>query len=427
MTSTEFENHAFFEKLEQLDLKIKDEDLRELIGVDDLIFFETALKYLADRLNLTIPAIVKESELNTISIELQNALSQINSFVGNKNQGHITNAKNHLHTALNRVRNLPLPFSKNDFNFSKGIANFAKIVKEKYSEIDKENGQIKTEFEHFKSELEQRKKEVERLEKALKQKEIELNNINEIFKTNFDNIKANATQNYEQDRSTFRNEFDETVELLKKEVESLKNSIDSGTDDLVTKLEVKLEEAKKIVGVVSDKAVTGSYQNVANDHKKMADIFRWIAIGLMLLLSGILIYTIWDISGDSFDWTKSLIRILSAAALSYPATYAARESSKHRRLESLNRKAELELTAIGPFIELLPEEKKQEIKEKLVEKYFGNNPNSISDLNDKGDENASMGTIERVIKTFIPFLNSIKHSPAKFTYNGVPWGAIARN
>lgn len=404
MTPTEFENHQLFEKLEQLDLKIKDEELRELIGVDELNFFETALKYLADRLNLTIPSIVQESELNTISTELQNALSQINSFVGNKNQGHVNNAKNHTHTALTRVRNLPLPFSKNDFNFSKNIANFEKIVKEKYSEVESENNELKTEFEQLKSELEQTQTEVERLEKALEQKETELNNINETFKTNFENIKSTATQNYEQDQSTFRNEFDETVELLNKEVESLKDSIDSGTDDLVTKLETKLEEATKIVGVVSDKAVTGNYKNVANANKKTADIFRWIAIGLMLVLSALLVYTIWDISGDSFDWTKSLIRILSAAALSYPATYAARESSKHRRLEALNRKAELELTAIGPFIELLPEEKKQEIKEKLVEKYFGNNPNSISDLDDKGDENVSIGTIERIVKTLIPFL-----------------------
>jgi hypothetical protein len=398
MTPTEFENHQLFEKLEQLDLKIKDEELRELIGVDELNFFETALKYLADRLNLTIPSIVQESELNTISTELQNALSQINSFVGNKNQGHITNAQNHTYTALTRVRNLPLPFSKNDFNFSKNIANFEKIVKEKYSDIENENSELKTEFDLLKGELGQTKTEVE---KALEQKEIELNNINETFKTNFENIKSTATQNYEQDRSTFRNEFDETVELLNKEVETLKNSIDSGTDDLVTKLEAKLEEAKKIVGVVSDKAVTGNYQIVANSNKDTADKFRFIAIGLMIILSGLLIYTIWDISGANYDWTKSLVRILAAAALSYPATYAARESSKHRKLEVLNRKAELELAAINPFIELLPEEKKQAIKEKLVEKYFGNNG---TDLDDKADENVSVNSLERIIKTLIPFL-----------------------
>lgn len=404
MTPTEFENHQLFEKLEQLNAKINDKDFRELIGVDDLNFYETAFKYITDRLNLTIPSIVQESELNTISTELENALSQINSFVGNNNQGHITNSKNHIHSALTRIRNLPLPFSKNDFNFSKNIANFEKIVQEKYSTVEEENEQLKSDFESVKSELEQTKEELERLEKVLEQKETELNNLNDSFKTNFDNIKSSATQNYEQDRETFRDEFDEEKNRLSQEVELLKESIDNGTNDLVKKLEEKLEEAKKIVGVVSDKTVTGNYQNVANDNKTKANIFRWIAILLMLVLSGLLIYTIWDISGDTFDWTKSLVRILAAAALSYPATYAARESSKHRKLENLNRKAELELAAINPFIELLPEQKKQEIKEKLVEKYFGNNQNIISDLDEKGDENVSIGTIERIVKTLTPFI-----------------------
>lgn len=401
MTPTEFEDHQLFEKLEQLNAKIKDEEFRELIGVDDLNFFETAHKYVTDRLNLTIPSIVQESELNTISTELQNALAQINSFVGNKNQGHINTAKSHAHTALTRIRNLPLPFSKNDFNFSKNIANFEKIVQEKYNTLNEENEQLKSDFEAVKSELEQTKEELERLEKALAQKETELNNLNDSFKTNFENIKSSATQNFEQDRKSFRDEFDGEKKRLSEEVELLKESIDSSTDDLVKKLEEKLEEAKKIVGVVSDKAVTGNYQNVANSNKQSADKFRFIAIGLMIVLSGLLIYTIWDISGANYDWTKSLIRILAAAALSYPATYAARESSKHRKLEVLNRKAELELAAINPFIELLPEAKKQEIKEKMVEKYFGNNG---IELDDKGDENVSVNSIERIIKTLLPFI-----------------------
>ncbi len=70
------------------------------------------------------------------------------------------------------------------------------------------------------------------------------------------------------------------------------------------------------------------------------------------------LWTLFDLSTTGFDWTKSILRIIAAAALSYPATYAARESSKHRKLEIINRKAELELTAIGPFIELFPELKK---------------------------------------------------------------------
>ncbi|TYB72674.1 hypothetical protein ES676_10900 [Bizionia saleffrena] len=405
MTPTEFENHQVFEKLEQIESRIKEKELRELIGVDSLNFFDTATSYFRDRLKLTIPSIVQDTELSTISTELENSLAQINAFVGNKNQGHITNATNHLYTAINRVRNLPLPFSKNDFNFSKNIANFEKIIKEKYSELEEENKILKKEFLALTEKLKTTDTDLETINSLLNQKELELQNLNNTFQTNFDSIKATATQNYEQDRTSFRVEFDTSKKALIDEVEKLKTEINTGTDQIIKDLETKLEEAKKIVGVVSDKAVTGNYQIIANSHKKTADVFRIIAIILMIGLSGILIFTIWDISGDNYDWTKSLIRILAAAALSYPATYAARESSKHRKLEILNRKAELELTAINPFIELLPEEKKQEIKEKLVDKYFGNHGTSLNDLDDKKDEDVSIGTIERIIKTLLPFIN----------------------
>lgn len=116
----------------------------------------------------------------------------------------------------------------------------------------------------------------------------------------------------------------------------------------------------------------------------------------MIIFSGLLVWTIIDLSADGFNWTKSLIRLIAAAALSYPATYAARESSKHRRLETINRNAELELASINPFIEILPEAKKQAIKEKLVEKYFGNDRNSLAD-NPKEKEELSIGAFEKIL------------------------------
>ncbi|MEO9477082.1 MAG: hypothetical protein ABJG41_16170 [Cyclobacteriaceae bacterium] len=398
-----FENHPLFEKLEQLINRLNEDECREKIELERVSFFESTARYVSDRIKLTIPILVQEAEMNALSSEIDAGLQQINAFLGNNNEGHLNNATNNFNSALNRIRNFPLPFSKNDFNFSKAVSEFQKIVKEKYQELEKENKELETQLTDFQTDLESKDVEIKRLFKLLESKETEIQNLNSSFQTSFDNIKASATQNYEQDRKTFRTEFDTKKEVLTEEISALKNSIDVDSDQIIKDLNTKLEEANKIVGVVSDRAVTGNYQNIANSHKTTADIFRIIAILLMIGLSSILIYTIWDISGDSFDWTKSLIRILAAAALSYPATYAARESSKHRKLEIQNRKAELELTAIGPFIELLPEEKKQQIKEKLVDKYFGGN--SIVDPSDDGkQEDVSISSLERIMKSILPFL-----------------------
>jgi hypothetical protein len=160
-------------------------------------------------------------------------------------------------------------------------------------------------------------------------------------------------------------------------------------------LETKHSEAKKLVSLIGNVGVTGNYQNIANSHKKSANFWRVMAIVFMSIFSILLVWTIIDLSSEGFNWTKSLIRLIAAAALSYPATYAARESSKHRKLETINRNAELELASINPFIEGLADDKKQMIKEKLVEKYFGNNKNN--DFLDTKEEGLSIPAFEKLL------------------------------
>jgi len=401
MISSDFTNHPVFEKLDQLKVRIKDSVLKDVLDIENLSFFETAEKYLRDRLKLTIPTIVQESELAAISQEIEYSLNQINEYIGNSNIGHITNATNYLYTAISRVRNLPLPFSNNDFKFSTEIANFETIVKDKYKSLEVENNSLKATIEQQNIQLDATNAELSRIASELLVKENEIKNLNSTFQTDFNNIRSASTQNIDTDRSTYRTEFDNLTISFNKELTDIKESSNAVTAQIISELKIKLTEAKKIIGVIGDVSVTGNYQQIANNNKSSADIFRIIAIILMITLSAILICTIWDISGENYDWTKSLIRIIAAAALSYPATYAAQESSKHRKLETINRKAELELAAINPFIELLPENKKQEIKEKLVEKYFGNNQSHNDSDGKKDDDEVSLNALDKVLKTVL--------------------------
>lgn len=58
-------------------------------------------------------------------------------------------------------------------------------------------------------------------------------------------------------------------------------------------------------------------------------------------------------------------------AVALPALYTARESARHRTNADRARQRELELTTLGPFIELLPNDKKAEIRDRLTDRYFG--------------------------------------------------------
>ncbi|MEG0850074.1 MAG: hypothetical protein RSH24_09430, partial [Flavobacterium sp.] len=92
MTTTEFLAHPVSIKTEQLLNRINEEEVIKNLENDKIDFFKTACLYLLDRLKVAIPNLLSLAELNAISSEYENALTQINNFIGNGNIGHINNA-----------------------------------------------------------------------------------------------------------------------------------------------------------------------------------------------------------------------------------------------------------------------------------------------------------------------------------------------
>ena len=99
---------------------------------------------------------------------------------------------------------------------------------------------------------------------------------------------------------------------------------------------------------------------------------------------------------NGFDWKLAIFRLMAALVLIIPATYAAKESSRHRALENHNRRAELELASLDPYLEKLPEDKRNEIKENLTVKFFG-----LDDGASQSDEPVTYNSLLELIKMAI--------------------------
>jgi len=84
---------------------------------------------------------------------------------------------------------------------------------------------------------------------------------------------------------------------------------------------------------------------------------------------------IWSTRRSAPVTTESLgaiaVRLLYAIAITAPAWYTAKESARHRTNSDRARQTELELASLGPFIELLPDDKKEKIREEMTKLYFG--------------------------------------------------------
>uniref|UniRef100_UPI00197E623B hypothetical protein n=1 Tax=Pseudomonas viridiflava TaxID=33069 RepID=UPI00197E623B len=82
--------------------------------------------------------------------------------------------------------------------------------------------------------------------------------------------------------------------------------------------------------------------------------------------------TFWKFWHDPFTQDSALsvlFRLFYAIIITSPDIYTAKESARHRTNSDRARQTELELASIGPFIELLPEDKKNEIRVGLTGQY----------------------------------------------------------
>lgn len=412
MTAESFKTHPIFEKLEQFKQAFSTENINEKMGHENTAFFETAYLLIKDRLKLTLPILVQEAELTGLTAEVEAGTMQINTFIGNNNIGLIQNAVNSITSAINRARNLPMLLTKGDFDFSKAVATFQESIESAYRNIEASNKKLQVELNATQEDLASKNAQIATLQQQLATKETEIQNFLTKYEADFEVIKTNNNaaiesekkkfnESLEADRKVYKADFEVDKETNKKDFEGQKEKFEKSATEIIGNLNTKLSEANKIVNIVGNVGVTGNYQKIANENKKTANFFRWIALGFMVTMSGLLIWSIIDLSTGEFNLYKSLVRILAAAVLTYPAVYAARESAKHRKLETQNRNLELELASIGPFIELLPEDKKENIKEELVKKYFGNH---IQTSESKEEEDVSINALEKILKAILPFI-----------------------
>ena len=116
------------------------------------------------------------------------------------------------------------------------------------------------------------------------------------------------------------------------------------------------------------------YQTIANAETGQANLWRWITIALFacgLAMAGATFFKFYHEPVNTDNTLAILVRLLYALAIAAPAFYTARESARHRTNADRARQTELELASLGPFIELMNEQDKEEIRKSLIPTYFG--------------------------------------------------------
>lgn len=354
MIAENFKNHDVFQFIDQLNKRLKAKDVRDTLDLETINYFKSVLMYLTQSLKQVNPTLVSNEELDSISNYLDSSIQQISTFIDTNRRAYLNNAQGSFDYILNKTKNLPSSLPDSQIDITNLVAGFEESLTGKYQALEEKHKEVLSQLENVESE------------------------------------RDSILQDLEEYKSTLNKSFLEGKEQME---------IDSGL--FIQTLEEKRDEAQTLVNVIGNIGATGNFQEIANRHKSAANLWRWIAITLMVVTSIILIWSIFSLTEIELNWRQTISRILSASILIYPATYAARESSKHRKQEFQNRQAELELASINPFIEVLDDEKKQEVKAKLAEKYFGNG----SAYQDDELKNIPVSAFEKIVSSLATIIH----------------------
>jgi hypothetical protein len=164
---------------------------------------------------------------------------------------------------------------------------------------------------------------------------------------------------------------EEALVDIKMRADNQHADLENRSEDRINQLDALLEKAIATVGVIGSTGMAGGYQIVANTEKKAADFWRWVAA---LALLGAILATIFAVAhgvSHGFEVDTFFAKWAISVPFAALAAYAARESSKHREQARINRQIELQLASLDAYLVTLPDERQNEIRSKLADRFFG--------------------------------------------------------
>lgn len=389
MKTAEFKNHPIHQKILELKSRCNDAKSKEKIDADLLLFIKTHCQFLSDRLGLAIHLLVNEDELNAIQNELQSALTHLSEYIVDNNAGRLQSIQQHINNSMPFVRNIPILLNKADFNFSEINANYSDYVDTKITALNDSIRKLNQGLADSETQFNSQNDFIESLKRQLADQQNQTNEMAEKF-----NLKLTEFANMHEQKI---HEISQNHKLL---FETMQDDLENQADSTLKEIRGLRDQAKDVLSALGIEATTSDFKKTAISHHLAANKLRRTSFILMYIICAIILYYIFC-QKAAFDWRQYSLRLISIGIFIYPATYASKESTKHRSLAVENERAALELAAIEPFIVLLDEDKKQIIKEKLVDKYFGRDHRDMpKEPVDDNVKNVPIELIDRLIKLF---------------------------
>lgn len=201
----------------------------------------------------------------------------------------------------------------------------------------------------------------------------------------FDKATAERAEQYTSLISENRSKMKERIAELTTAADTQRDEFDKEAANVIGRLNDRLSEAESLVGIITNTAAGGSYQKVANQEMVAA---RFWAGATIVLLAGFVLFALYAFffpGADSLDWGRFTRRIVATTAFLVAAGFCALQAARHQAHERSNRRLQLAVTALDPYLANLPEEMRHVVKERMADHIFAGPDSEENDSNSESN------------------------------------------
>ena len=410
------QNHVIHNRLREIAAEYAQAEEKARGSDESLEAFErlrTVVEALARFLRTTDPSLVLPQWLNTVDGYLATILAEIRAYATDGNVSRLANANAY---ADNALLNLPYAIGVRDVpdleglnesvaSYRRSIAQYLRHTKDEVQQAKNAVTQIEAGVAELRREVDSQKG---RLDTALTQHSEAFARAEEARRAAFAGEEASRVEkasaalealrqrlDEQQDKHAAR--FDRVLSDAHERLDQILNDITERVRDTVDAIERKHEHVKSLVSVVANTGMVGGFQRVANEEKRAAFRWRILAVVSMVGLIAFALSTFFFGSTAEFSWPAFASRVFATLTFGLLAGYAARQAQLHQKAERDNRRLELEIQSLDPFLAELPEATRVEVKRELADRWFAQREVSAT----KDERPVDANALEAVVRLLV--------------------------
>lgn len=374
----------------QLDqITVSPEDPAEVSA--DITRLRTVVQTVESRLKSADPLLLHPGPLGSMDTKLAELLTEIAAFQSNRNRGHLASANDKADSILAYAAQLPLVASAEHLEEAQSaIAAVRERSEQVVEALYNQEGKLREQLGQLSQQVDATTREVTsqkaRLDSAIAEYQKQFSTAEQARQSQstdaqrardqrIDQAVADAQKQLQDALSDAKSRLGSTLQEASTKSGEQNEALVAAGKKILDNLGEFRSKAENLLHVIGSTGMAGEYQKVANSGRRASITWQVIAAFAMVGLIFFAIQAYYATQTEDFRWGGVATRAFVAVTFGVLAAYAARQSDRYSEVEVRNRRYQLELSSIDPYLANLPKDVQQKVKLELAQKLFGNAAN----------------------------------------------------